>query len=64
MVNKNIKILREDYSEFLDDWNIIGKRNIYKCPECQYHGNKCDRHNNDEGVAYGFSKWQFQRENR
>ena len=26
--------------EYTSDWNIIGKRDRYKCPECYYLGNE------------------------
>ena len=28
------------YEEVTYDWNIIGKRDLYKCPECIYQGSK------------------------
>lgn len=31
------------YEEFTKDWNVVGKTDRYKCPECEYTGFKCDR---------------------
>ena len=28
------------YEEVTYDWNTIGKRDLYKCPECIYQGTK------------------------
>ena len=28
------------YEEVTYDWDIIGKRDLYKCPECIYQGAK------------------------
>ena len=28
------------YEEFTYDWNTIGKRDRYRCPECDYTGKK------------------------
>ena len=28
------------YEEFTYDWNTIGKRDRYRCPECDYNGKK------------------------
>lgn len=29
---------------YVDTWDIVGVRDPYKCPECEYLGYPCDRH--------------------
>ncbi|MCI9976471.1 hypothetical protein JY742_10095 [Clostridioides difficile] len=48
MKKKKKENLREDYNDFLNEWDIIGIKDKYQCPECLYLGRKCDIHKGDE----------------
>ena len=40
---KIIKLEPEYPSDYNNGWDVVGVKNIYKCPECQYLGRVCEK---------------------
>lgn len=48
MKEEKVIDFREEYDKYIDEWDIIGVKDKYRCPECEYLGEKCDIHKNEE----------------
>lgn len=49
---KVIKLDSEYPVDYIDSWNVIGVRDDYVCPECEYLGTMCDKCKGDNYGIY------------